>query len=157
MKLDKEMARRLRISTEGMESFDILKHQPVVLKTGLYDEIKSTKFYRESGQLHHNHNEPRGFAFYIQREDGEIFIGACSGIIYYECIKEFLDSEIKAEVILCEVPAHQVSYYGKRYLDIKYGAFEFLAQHHPSHEMRVKMTVELMEIAHAEENSSRAH
>lgn len=157
MKLDKDFACELRISTEGMEEFHILKHQPVVLKTGLYDEIKSTKFYRDSGLLHHNHNEPTDYAFYIQREDGEIFIGACSGIIYYECIKEFLDSEIKAEVILCEVPAHQVSYFGKRYLNAKYGAFEFLAQHHPLHEVRLKMTAELMEIAHAEENPSLAH
>ncbi len=157
MKLDKNFAAQVYIPIEGMEPFDILKHQPVVVTTGLYDKIKSTQCYRDNGHLHQDSNEPAGYAFFIQREDGEIFLGSCSGVVYYECIKEFLESDIQAEVILCEVPAHQVSYYGKRYLHAKYGAFEFLAKHHPSHEVRVKMTAELMELAHAEENSSHAH
>lgn len=157
MKLDKNFAKQVRIPTEGMESFDILKHQPVALTTGLYDEIKSTKFYRESGQLHHYDDEPKGFAFYIQREDGEVYLGACRGIIFFDSIKKYLSPDIRAEVILCEVAAHEVIYYGKRYLNEKYGVLEFLARHHPSHDVRVKVLTELMEIAHAEENSSIAH
>ena len=157
MKLDKNFAAQVYISTEGMEPFDILKHQQAVQSTGLYDKLKSTQCYRDKGQLHQGSNEPTGYAFFIQREDGEVFLGSCRGVVYYESIKEYLDPEIQAELILCEVPAHQVSYYGKRYLDVKYGTFEFLAQHHPSHEVRVRMSAMLWEIAHAEENPSLAH
>lgn len=157
MKLDKAFARQVHIPIDDMESFDIFKHQQAVQSTGLYDKIKSTQCYRDKGQLHQDGNEPTDYAFYIQREDGEIFLGGCSGVVYYESIKEYLDPDIQAEVILCEVPAHQVSYFGKRYLNAKYGAFEFLAKHHPSHEVRVRMSAMLWEIAHEEESSSLAH
>lgn len=183
MKLDKNFARKVHISTKGMEPFDILNHQQAVLSTGLYDEIKSTKFYRENGQLHHNHNEPTGYAFYIQRENGEIFLGACNGIIYFECIKEYLEPDIEAEVILCQVPASEVRSFERGYLNSVYGALLFLGNHHPSHQARVdslgmclelnppqlteeekvELRVWLIEMAaelgisYAEKNSSLAH
>jgi len=145
MKFINENISQLRISTDGMKVFDILNHQQVALNTGLFDEIKLTKFYRDEGQLFHHNNELTSYAFYIQREDGEFFVGACEGIIHFECIKHYLNPTIKAEVILCKVPRRYVRYYEKSYLNSEYGVLEFIANHHPVHNVRVEIIKLLQE------------
>lgn len=157
MKLDKKQAKQLRIPTAGMESFDILNHQKRIVETRLYDEIKSTRFFRDAGQLQHNHSGQTLPAFFIQREDGRLHVVSAGAAPSVELIREHLDPEVKADVILCEVEAENLSRYGKRFLNLEYGALEFLAQHHPSHDVRVQVTADLSEMANAQANSSRTH
>lgn len=158
MQLDKELTKEVRIPTTGMEPFNIIRYQDRMLPTGLYDELKSTKAYRENGMLHHEHNGPTEYAYFIQREDGYVFVGAApTGIVHFEIIKEHLDPELKSEVILCAVPAQSVRRFGNGYLAPEYGPLEFLAQHHPSQAVRVKVTAMLFDAAEVErcEHESR--
>ena len=157
MKLDKQLAKLLRIPTAGMETFNILRHMPAILKTGLYDEIKSTRFFRDAGQLHNNHTGQTLPTFFIQREDGRLHVVSAGAAPSVELIREYLDPEVKADVILCEVEAENLSRYGKRFLNVDYGALEFLAQHHPSHGVWVQVTADLSEMANAQEDSCRTH
>lgn len=157
MKLNKQLAKLLRIPTTGMKSFDILNHQSVIVTTGLYDEIKSTRFFRDAGQLHCDQDEPTESAFFIQREDGRIYVVSAGVAPSIELIREYLDPDIKADVILCAVAAENLSRYGKRFLNEEYGPLEFLAQHHPSHGVRVRVIADLSEMADAQANSSRTH
>lgn len=157
MKIDKQLAKQLRIPTSGMETFNILRHMPAILKTGLYDEIKSTRFFRDAGQLHHNHSGQTLPAFFIQREDGRLHVVSAGANPSVELIRRYLDPEVKADVILCEVAEENLSRYGKRFLNVNYGALEFLAQHHPSHGVRVKVIADLSEMVDAQANSCRTH
>ena len=160
MKLDKELAEQLRIPTAGMETFNILRHMPVILKTGLYDEIKSTRFFRDAVQLHHNHSEQTLSAFFIQREDGRLHVVSAGANPSVELIREYLDPEVKADVILCDVPAECVrsadfDYLNCSYFNVKYGPLEFLAKHHPSHDVRVQVIAVLLEMPNAHTNTSQ--
>jgi hypothetical protein len=157
MKLDNKLASQLRIPTTGMEEFNLINKQNVLITTGLYDEIKSTRFFRENGKLHHNHNQPTSYALFIQREDGLVLVCPCSsGIAHFENIKGYLSADIKADVILCSVPADSVSRHEKGYLNSEYGALEFLAQHHPSGAARVVAIAELSEREYAQANTSQS-
>lgn len=152
MQLDKELAKELRIPTTGMESFNIIRYQDKMLPTGQYDELKSARAYRENGMLHHDHNESVDYVYFIQREDGQIFVGAApNGIVHFGVIKEHLDPDIKADVIRCAVPARYARRFGCGYLNPKYGPLEFLAQHHPSQKVRIKVTAMLYESAEEQE------
>lgn len=111
MKFSNECVNRLRISTVGMKEFNILNQQKVALTTGLFDEIKLTKFYRDEGQLPCSRDEPLAYAIYIQREDGECFVTFCYGTVYFDCVKNYLSPMIKAEVILCKVPSRYVRHF----------------------------------------------
>lgn len=156
MKLDNKLASQLRIPTTGMEEFNLINKQDTLIKTGLFNVIKSTRFFRENGKLHHNHNQPTDNALFIQREDGQVFVSVCSsGTVHFECVKDFLDAGIKAEAILCSVPANSVSRHENSYLNSENGALEFIAQHHPDHIARVVAIAELSEREYAQANTSK--
>lgn len=157
MKLNKKLVKLLRIPTRGMKPFDILNHQPVIIKTGRYDEIKSTRFFRDTGQLHHYHSGSTLPAFFIQREDGRLHVVSAGAAPSVELISEYLDPDVKADVILCEVLAENISRYEKRFLNAEYGPLEFLARHHPSQSVRVKVIADLLEIANAQAITRRTH
>jgi len=70
---------------------------------------------------------------------------------------KYLDPKVKAELVLCIVPAGKVSRYEQGYLNSEYGVLEFIAQHHPSHDVRVKVIAELMETNNAKITTSLAH
>lgn len=146
MQLDKELAKELRIPTSGMERLNVIRYQHTVMPTGLFDELLSTRAYRENGMLHHDHSKPVDYVYFVQREDGQVFVGhAPDGIIHFEIVKECLDSHVKAQVIRCAVPVECVRRFGCGYLNPEYGPLEFLAQHHASHAVRVKVTAMLCE------------
>lgn len=160
MGVDNELAKRLWIPTVGMESFDVVTSREIFLPTRLYDEITLTKFYTDSGQLHHNHNGATQSVYYVQREDGKLNV-VSAGLEpsnAFPILRKYLDPKIKAEVIKCNVPAESVQKYEQGYLNSEYGALEFLAQHHPSGDARVQAIALLMEMAeHEKENTSRTH
>jgi hypothetical protein len=150
MKVDTHTAKRLRVPTTGMEKFHAIRHQVAVVRTGLYDELKSARFYRGDRKLqHHNQstNTAYKYMYFVQREDGQFFTGSTGdkGTVAFEAIKRYLDPNVKADVIVCQVPADKVD--RKRYLDPEYGALEFIACHSPSHNGRVVATALLMKMA----------
>ena len=157
MKLDKELAGQLYVPTTGMEPFNIINHQSVIVTTGLYDEIKSTQFFRDVGQLHCDHSGHTLPAFFIQREDGLLHVVSAGGAPSVELVREYLDPDLKAEVILCEVDADNLSRAGKGFLNAEYGVYEFLAKHHPSCEVRSGVLKGLLEKAQCEHVSQPVH
>lgn len=133
MKLDKNTFKQLRIPTSGMQPFNIVKHQERLMITGMFDELKQTRAFRENGMLHNTDDKSPAYVCFIQREDGLMVIDVAStGIVYFDIIKEHLDPELKADVILCPVPADEISY-----LNSEYGALLFIGRHHPDHQTRV--------------------
>ncbi len=145
MKTDKDLARRLRIPTKYMRPYDLIRGQDRLLSTGLFDELISTRAYRENGVLHCDHRGPLTYAHFIQRNDGQFFVSVLlNKDVQFELIRQYLDPDIDAEVILCKVPVEHVNQYEKGYLNSEYGPIEFLAQHHPSAHIRI----ELIEMLH---------
>lgn len=160
MKLNKQIAKQLRIATGNMKSFDVLTSREVWMPTKLYDEITLTKFFLDAGQLHHDHTGPTLPVYFVQRQDGEVHV-VSAGLEpsnAFPILKKYLDPEVKAVVIRCDVPAEYLGTHERGYLNSEYGALEFLVQHHPSGDARVKAIALLMEMAKNEkENSSKPH
>lgn len=160
MRLDDDTAKRLRINTAGMEPFNILRYPVMAMRTGLYDPLRSTRFFRGDGKIFHHYQgraNAYDYMYFVQRDDGRLFVGSASGgVVYYDAVKKHLAADVKADVIVCQVPAEKVNSFGQRYLNVEYGPLEFLACHHPSHSARVKAIQLLMRRAAAEANETPA-
>jgi len=138
MKLDKTFAAQVYIPTDGMEPFDVLNHHPVVLKTGLYDDFKFTKFYHDGGQLNWSDekSEPTHLVYFIQREDGLVkVIHAGSGEHAATFLKPHLAAGIRAEVIECRTSEAIF----RKCRDCEYGVLAFFALHHPDWRVRKEL------------------
>tara|TARA_R110000772_G_scaffold170799_4_gene282800 strand:- start:7317 stop:7859 length:543 start_codon:yes stop_codon:yes gene_type:complete len=147
MKLDRELAEKLRIPVWGMKPFDIVRHQKRLMGTGLFDELKRTQGFRGNVILQSSRSVQTVAVYFVQREDGQIFFGCLpSGLIHFDNIKCYLDPNIAAELIVCDVPAVEVSRSWQGYLHPEYGALAFLGDFHPSHSARVAAWLRLAEM-----------
>ncbi|WJG10365.1 hypothetical protein [Aliiglaciecola sp. LCG003] len=155
MKFDKNTFKQVRIPTAGMKPFKVIYPQ----FSEVLNKAKMTQGYADGGQLIHHEDNNLERVYFVQREDGYcVVIGAGSGDNAYHLLEEHLDENIKAEVILCKVPAAAVSTYEKGYLNSEFGALEFIAQHHPDSHVRVDIIARLEnEAAYENKNSEQLH
>jgi hypothetical protein len=154
MKLDAKLAKLLRIPTRGMKPHEAVPLQAIMLNRGLEKELTLTQGFLNQGQLCINHNEPTRYMCFIQRSDGEIFVApAASNGTDYLSVKDKLNENINAEIILSNVARED--WFGtlnEGFLNPRYAALEFLAQHHPRADARVAAIKALMWLEETDPN-----
>ena len=138
MQIHQEIMRQLRIPVTGMDKFEPVKNS--YLNTGVFDEIKSTKFYRDKGQLHRRHivTPPTMRVCFIQREDGYLKVAQVDSD-HEILLRLLLDAEVNAEVIECRIPAEDWVCYTTYPL-------WFILQHHPKLQARKKAFLMMCDI-----------
>lgn len=150
MKLSRELANQLRISTRGMERFELIRK--IYANCGLYDEFRSTKFWKDKGQLEwlwgrELLTDP---AYFIQRADSQfkVVVGISDRYIALHCLKEYLDEDVDAKVIECKVP----ELLARRCRESEMGVYDFVALRHPSWEVRKAVAMKILEWDDAQDN-----
>lgn len=150
MKIDRDIAKQLRIPTKGMQEFRITYRQFDSIQT----EVNATKFFRDEGQLYSSGDETE-LVYLVQREDGvvEVVLAGLDGVNAYHILKEHLDPDVKAEVIECKISNALLI----KCRDSDVGVLTFYAFHHPDREIRKGLALGLLECEDAKENTSGTH
>lgn len=157
MKLDKELAEQLRIPTVGMTELCL----SIMKKTGHYESRNEVRAFSENGKLHRGHNGPTEPAYFIQREDGQLFVGRLFdklpihgnlGVVCDTDIRSKLKAGVKADLIVVDVDADCMKYHKKLFLNFHYGPLAFLAEHHPDEYAREVAWVKMAEVFMATES-----
>lgn len=136
MKVNKEVAKQLRIPTFGMERFRL----SVMSRCGHYKEADNVRAFLESGMLHNNHKRSDALAYFIQRNDGylaverlsaEMGVEAGRGVTCEPSIFAHLKAGVATDFIVTKVDSAFFCYRDKLFLNKHYGPLAFLAEHHP--------------------------
>lgn len=122
-------ASKFMIPTTGMKP-----HKPTFYSHPPANCTKLTAFYEDCGQLNwpHDMHTDTVKAWFIQTNRG-VFKLVLEEFI--ECMFDYLDENVKATCIRCNVPRAEIGHY----LNATTGAAFFIATRHPAHARRVEM------------------
>lgn len=139
MQNNNEFISSMKIPTDGMEQF-------VPRYSQHWHEARLTTFYRDKGQLHWSHGEgvQTTTAYFVQREDGRIHVVlAGPDFNMRPILADYLDPNIKADVIECEVPLRDDdgSNLTRLYAE---EPLAFIGHRHPVHQSRVNALAVLL-------------